>query len=329
MHQQDGKSSEKTKLEHPLESTGSESTQQTELTHLNPQAVPRDIGTFQIIALGFNIPNSWLAVAVALSAALAAGGPVSLIYGNFVITAMYGAAAVTLAELASVYPTAGGQYHFASIMAPKRFNRSISYICGMIATVSWIICSASVASVTSLSIAAIAEFYNGFQASAWQLFLISQGLNVLCLLYNLFLLKKTHWIHDAACKSLSTCICREYETIPNTNYCCISLSHSVDIRFRLCCLSRPRRQAVFELGVDQLRVFFRLDACRVLLHRPHHSCVHVWRSRRHASSCGGNAGSLQNGAKGAHVHHWNWLLFWTGLFRGHGVLPPESGYFGK
>lgn len=203
MDQQDGKSSEKTEPGRTLESAGSESTQQAELTQLNPQAVPRDMGTFEIIALGFNIPNSWLAIAVALSAALTAGGSVSLIYGNFVITAMYGAAAVTLAELASVYPTAGGQYHFASIMAPKRFNRSISYICGMIATISWIICSASVASVTSLCIAAIAEFYNGLEASAWQLFLISQALNVIGLVYNLFLLKRTHWIHDAACKSLS------------------------------------------------------------------------------------------------------------------------------
>ncbi|PTB39490.1 hypothetical protein M441DRAFT_59518 [Trichoderma asperellum CBS 433.97] len=194
MDQPDGNPSDKTELGHALESTGSESTQQAvELTQ--PK---RDIGAFQIIALGFNIPNSWLAVAVAFSTALTAGGPVSLIYGNLVITAMYGSAAVTLAELASVYPTAGGQYHFASIMAPKRFNKSISYVCGMIATVSWIICSASVCSVTSLCIAAIAEFYNGFQASAWQLFLISQALNVISLLYNLFLLKKTHWIHDAA-----------------------------------------------------------------------------------------------------------------------------------
>lgn len=199
MDQPDGNPSDKTELGHALESTGSESTQQAvELTQ--PK---RDIGAFQIIALGFNIPNSWLAVAVAFSTALTAGGPVSLIYGNLVITAMYGSAAVTLAELASVYPTAGGQYHFASIMAPKRFNKSISYVCGMIATVSWIICSASVCSVTSLCIAAIAEFYNGFQASAWQLFLISQALNVISLLYNLFLLKKTHWIHDAACKSRS------------------------------------------------------------------------------------------------------------------------------
>lgn len=203
MDQQVDKSPDKAELENALESATTESTDQTiELIQLNPQAVPRDIGPFQIIALGFNIPNSWAGVATAFSAALVAGGPVSLIYGNFVITAMYGSAAVTLAELASVYPTAGGQYHFTSIMAPKRFNRSMSYICGMIATVSWILCSASVASITSLCIASIVEFYNGYKTNAWQLFLLSQGLNILSLGYNLFLLKRTRWIHDAACKSL-------------------------------------------------------------------------------------------------------------------------------
>ncbi|KAL7793118.1 amino acid transporter [Trichoderma ceciliae] len=182
-----------------LESATTESTGQTvELIQLDPQAVRRDIGPFQIIALGFNIPNSWAGVATAFSTALTAGGPVSLIYGNFVITAMFGSAAVTLAELASVYPTAGGQYHFTSIIAPKRLNRSMSYICGMIATVSWIICSTSVASITSLCIAAIAEFYNGYKANSWQLFLISQALNIFALGYNLFLLKRTRWIHDAA-----------------------------------------------------------------------------------------------------------------------------------
>ncbi|UKZ53889.1 hypothetical protein TrVGV298_007691 [Trichoderma virens] len=150
MDQQVDKLPEKAEHDNALELAATESTSQTvELIQLNPQAVPRDIGAFQIIALGFNIPNSWAGVATAFSAALTAGGPVSLIYGNFVITAMYASAAVTLAELASVYPTA-------------------------------------------------AEFYSGYKANAWQLFLISQGLNLFSLAYNLFLLKRTRWIHDAA-----------------------------------------------------------------------------------------------------------------------------------
>ncbi|KAL2674358.1 hypothetical protein Neosp_012809 [[Neocosmospora] mangrovei] len=76
--------------------------------------------------MGFNIPNSWVAIAASLSTALAAGGTVSLIYGTFVSCVFYACAAVTLAELASVYPTAGGQYHFTSILAPEKYNRQFS-----------------------------------------------------------------------------------------------------------------------------------------------------------------------------------------------------------
>lgn len=201
MDEQCESSPDKAELDSSLESATTESTSEAiEVIQLNPQAVERDIGPLQIVALGFNIANSWAGVATAFSAALTAGGPVSLVYGNFVSLAMYGSAAVTLAELASVYPTAGGQYHFASIMAPKRFNRSISYVCGMMATVSWVICSASVASITSLCIASLAESHGGFKASNWQLFMISQGLNFFALGYNLFVMKRTGWLHNAACE---------------------------------------------------------------------------------------------------------------------------------
>jgi choline transport protein len=38
---------------------------------------------------------------------------------------LVGACAATLAELASVYPTAGGQYHWTSILAERRWGRGI------------------------------------------------------------------------------------------------------------------------------------------------------------------------------------------------------------
>ncbi|KAF5672626.1 heterokaryon incompatibility (het-6OR allele) [Fusarium circinatum] len=117
----------------------------TDVSTVDTSPVRRDIGPLRIIAIGFNIPNSWVAIAASLSTALAAGGTVSLIYGTFVSCAFYACAAVTLAELASVYPTAGGQYHFTSILAPERYNRQFSYVCGMISTLSWTINAASMA----------------------------------------------------------------------------------------------------------------------------------------------------------------------------------------
>ncbi|KAF4474688.1 HNM1-Choline permease [Fusarium agapanthi] len=170
----------------------------TDVSAADISPVRRDIGPLRIIAIGFNIPNSWVAIAASLSTALAAGGTVSLIYGTFVSCAFYACAAVTLAELASVYPTAGGQYHFTSILAPERYNRQFSYVCGMISTLSWTINAASVALIGSQLLVSFPQFFNGYEPERWHLFLIYQGLNLFSLFYNLFLLKRTNWIHDYA-----------------------------------------------------------------------------------------------------------------------------------
>lgn len=57
----------------------------------------------------WNICNGWLGVIVVLSSVLYNGGPLTLLYGVNLMFAMYLCIVGTLAELASVYPTAGGQ----------------------------------------------------------------------------------------------------------------------------------------------------------------------------------------------------------------------------
>jgi choline transport protein len=67
------------------------------------------IGPFAIICTGWNICNSWAGIAATIALAIAQGGTVTMIYGILVIFAMVGCSVLSLAELASVYPTAGGQ----------------------------------------------------------------------------------------------------------------------------------------------------------------------------------------------------------------------------
>lgn len=73
------------------------------------QQTERDISALDIIAIGWNICNSWLGVAATLALTIALGGSVTLIYGIVVCFVMVGCSGLTMAELASVYPTAGGQ----------------------------------------------------------------------------------------------------------------------------------------------------------------------------------------------------------------------------
>lgn len=60
-----------------------------------------------------------------MALSIASGGSVTLIYGLIIIFIFVGSSAATLAEIASVYPTAGGQYHWTSILAPKEWSRGL------------------------------------------------------------------------------------------------------------------------------------------------------------------------------------------------------------
>lgn len=59
----------------------------------------------ETISAGWIICNSWAGIAATFALAIAQGGPVTLIYGPIIMCVLVGACAVTLAELASVYPT--------------------------------------------------------------------------------------------------------------------------------------------------------------------------------------------------------------------------------
>lgn len=86
---------------------------------------PRTITPTEILSAGFNICNSWSGVAASMFLAIFQGGPVTIIYGCILMFFLMGASALTLAELAARYPTAGGQYHWTAILAPKKYARGL------------------------------------------------------------------------------------------------------------------------------------------------------------------------------------------------------------
>jgi choline transport protein len=77
----------------------------------------------QTISASWIICDSWAGVAATVALATVQGGPVTLTYGLIAMFILVGACVLSLGELASVYPTAGGQYHWTSILAPRRARR--------------------------------------------------------------------------------------------------------------------------------------------------------------------------------------------------------------
>ncbi|KAG7107530.1 Choline transport protein like [Verticillium longisporum] len=92
-----------------------------------------------MVAMAFAILNTWIALAGSIGLVLPSGGPVSLLYGfvfcvmcNFALTA-------SLGELAAIWPTAGGQYHFVYALCSTKWKRVMSFWVGWTNIVGWLI----------------------------------------------------------------------------------------------------------------------------------------------------------------------------------------------
>ncbi|BCS25253.1 uncharacterized protein APUU_41697S [Aspergillus puulaauensis] len=159
----------------------------------------RRLKPLQTIAASWIICDSWAGVAATVALAIVQGGPVTLTYGLIAMFILVGACALTLGELASVYPTAGGQYHWTSILAPKPVRRVLSYACGTANMFAWIaICTGIAIIPAQLILGIVIFYYPDYNAQPWHYFLIYQAINGLVMLYNIGLLKRSLWIHDAA-----------------------------------------------------------------------------------------------------------------------------------
>ncbi|EED21859.1 choline transport protein, putative [Talaromyces stipitatus ATCC 10500] len=160
-------------------------------------SIKKTIGPITMISVCFNICNSWAGITSSTQIALIQGGPVTLVFGIIFAAVLYMAIALSMGELASVYPTAGGQYHFASVLAPKRGNREISYICGVLTMFSWVAIGSSVSMASSQQILPLAEYYNpGYVAKDWHYFLVYQAFLLVVLVYNMVALKKLPVTHN-------------------------------------------------------------------------------------------------------------------------------------
>ncbi|KAI7767022.1 hypothetical protein LZL87_013488 [Fusarium oxysporum] len=82
------------------------------------------------IAFGFTTMNSWVAFASGLAVPLSCGAGPTLIYGLLVGGIVMTILAAGYAELASVFPSAGGQYHIVYMTFPASTRRFAAFFTG-------------------------------------------------------------------------------------------------------------------------------------------------------------------------------------------------------
>lgn len=98
---------------------------------------------------------TWEALSSVVATALISGGAPCLFY-NYIISFLGTVAiATSLAEIASIWPTAGGQYHWVAVLAPEKSRAVASWFTGWISIGGQIVLTASAAFAGGLQFQAL------------------------------------------------------------------------------------------------------------------------------------------------------------------------------
>lgn len=72
-----------------------------------------------------NIPSTWISLAGSIGLVMPSGGSVSFVYGFIFCVLCNVCLSASVGELASLWPTAGGQYHHAYALCTQKWKKSI------------------------------------------------------------------------------------------------------------------------------------------------------------------------------------------------------------
>ncbi|KAE8394408.1 choline transport protein [Aspergillus alliaceus] len=144
----------------------------------------RNFGLMSILGFSCTILCTWEAIFPSFLQAFqkykyVSGGPAGAVYGYILVWIGTAGNFLVLSELVSMAPTSGGQYHWCSMLAPRRFMKLSSYVTGWMAVVGWQATFASLCYIDGTLIqAAVILTHSEYVPKKWHTLLMSWA--VLC-----------------------------------------------------------------------------------------------------------------------------------------------------
>jgi choline transport protein len=130
---------------------------------------------------------TWEYLLVSVYGGLVNGGFAGLFYEYIGTTICYFSVVLSLAEMASMAPTSGGQYHWVSEFAPPRVQRYVSYAAGWTSATGWLVGAAGGYYIMQTLLEALIEVYMpDYAFSNWQATLVMMAFVVITVLFNTF-----------------------------------------------------------------------------------------------------------------------------------------------
>ncbi|KAF4314330.1 putative amino acid transporter protein [Botryosphaeria dothidea] len=128
---------------------------------------------------------TWEFVLVSLSAGFINGGFAGLFWTFIGTVTCYATIVASLAEMESMAPTSGGQYHWCSEFASPKYQKFLSYSAGWMSTLGWLASFASSCFVCATLIEICAEVISpDFGFTNWQYTLIMLALIIITIGFN-------------------------------------------------------------------------------------------------------------------------------------------------
>ncbi|KAH0496718.1 hypothetical protein TgHK011_004067 [Trichoderma gracile] len=103
--------------------------------HPEEQRLKKRFSLLSVVAFGFTTMNSWVAFASGVAVPLACGGGPGIIYGLVAAAVVMVIINVGFAELASAFPSAGGQYHIVYMTFPPSTRRVAAFFTGWVSVI--------------------------------------------------------------------------------------------------------------------------------------------------------------------------------------------------
>ncbi|KAH8810578.1 amino acid/polyamine transporter I [Xylogone sp. PMI_703] len=101
------------------------------------QVLRRNFKFITMLGFASTVVASWELLLPLFTFVLTDGGRADLFWGFIVCACGMSLVYASIAEMASMCPTAGGQYHWVSEFAPPRFQKFLSYIVGWLCAIGW------------------------------------------------------------------------------------------------------------------------------------------------------------------------------------------------
>ncbi|KAL8786989.1 MAG: hypothetical protein Q9195_007967 [Heterodermia aff. obscurata] len=151
------------------------------------QSLLRTFPSLPILSFAIVLQSTWEFLLISITQGLIDGGLAGLFWSYVWTFLGFLPIIASIAEMASMAPTSGGQYHWVSEFAPRRYQRFLSYFTGWQATLAWQSATASGSFLSGTIIQGLASVnYPDYEATRWQGTLLVFGMVLVLLGANIW-----------------------------------------------------------------------------------------------------------------------------------------------